>query len=630
MTQFSFSSTNDHLTKSHQKASRILDENKVKSKGLSSKVFYGNSASYIFCGRAVRDNSVALNNRIQNAAVSKGPDRNANSPAEQGSKGYKSALLHARCRRRDASGKPLSPILNDLNVTMKSVQSSAESQSMPSIARRKLQPSRTSLSSPPRKQSRASVPRLLLSEDCRAKRTLMYTQPDHVPVKSVHPSVMSEGDKENWDQAAEIAGMHKILQTLEPNSDGDKLVLTSVPAGGQVEDQEQINSLSAIVPAGTPVREVLPQDIGFPNPPGSNRCWMNATLQMLLGMEPFMEELECFCLRRDQNNRCEVLQSFFEVMKYRRWRRRWSLRSALRHLFHSLGMLDAMFLSDRQQDATEFLLRLLDLFREQFHSSKSDFGLQGSSAMQRFPSGGRLGADSVHSPVCDNIEFCLKEMYCCTNCSESTTRCQDHLALFLDIPPTSNVHPSLQEALSHYMQSDIRDLKCGKCSGQRSKVETVFARLPRFLLVQVKRYTVQTAVTEKLRSLLRVPISLSLKNCVADNVVMPVPWLPQRVKDCDTLQLSVDEDEEKELQEVMCQSVEEDLEVQDLEKAIRLSLEEKQLTHNKDCSSQLSDADVPVCEMEGEEDDSPDHSYRLICVLMHQGLSLDCGFCWCK
>jgi len=48
-----------------------------------------------------------------------------------------------RCRRRDASGRPLSPVLSDLNVTMKSVKSSAESQSMPSIARRKLQPSRT-------------------------------------------------------------------------------------------------------------------------------------------------------------------------------------------------------------------------------------------------------------------------------------------------------------------------------------------------------------------------------------------------------------------------------------------------------------------------------------------------------
>jgi len=42
------------------------------------------------------------------------------------------------------------------------------------------------------------------------------------------------------------------------------------------------------------------------------------------------------------------------------------------------------------------------------------------------------------------------------------------------------------------------------------------------------------------------------------------------------------------------------------------------------CLSKQGDADVPVCELEGE-DDSPDHSYRLICVLMHQGLSLDCG-----
>jgi hypothetical protein len=48
------------------------------------------------CGRAVRDSSVALKNRLQNAAVNKRPNSNANSPAERGSKGYKSALLHAR------------------------------------------------------------------------------------------------------------------------------------------------------------------------------------------------------------------------------------------------------------------------------------------------------------------------------------------------------------------------------------------------------------------------------------------------------------------------------------------------------------------------------------------------------
>jgi hypothetical protein len=50
----------------------------------------------------------------------------------------------------------------------------------------------------------------------------------------------------------------------------------------------------------------------------------------------------------------------------------------------------------------------------------------------------------------------------------------------------------------------------------------------RFLLLQVKRYAVQTAVAEKVTSSLRVPISLSVKNYITDDVVMPAPWLPHR------------------------------------------------------------------------------------------------------
>jgi len=57
---------------------------------------------------------------------------------------------------------------------------------------------------------------------------------------------------------------------------------------------------------------------------------------------------------------------------------------------------------------------------------------------------------------------------------------------------------------------------------------TLLRYVYRFLLVQVKRYAIQTAIAEKVTSLLRVPISLSVKNFVADDVVMPVPWLPQR------------------------------------------------------------------------------------------------------
>jgi hypothetical protein len=36
------------------------------------------------------------------------------------------------------------------------------------------------------------------------------------------------------------------------------------------------------------------------------------------------------------------------------------------------------------------------------------------------------------------------------------------------------------------------------------------------------------------------------------------------------------------------------------------------------------DADVPLSELEGE-DESPDHNYRLVCIIMHQGISPNCG-----
>lgn len=60
------------------------------------------------------------------------------------------------------------------------------------------------------------------------------------------------------------------------------------------------------------------------------------------------------------------------------------------------------------------------------------------------------------------------------------------------------------------------------------KLNILLRYVCRFLLVQVKRYAVQMAIPEKLTSLVRVPISLSVKNCVSDDVIMPASWLPER------------------------------------------------------------------------------------------------------
>jgi hypothetical protein len=38
---------------------------------------------------------------------------------------------------------------------------------------------------------------------------------------------VNEADKENWDQATEVPGVHTILQTLESSADDGELVVTN-------------------------------------------------------------------------------------------------------------------------------------------------------------------------------------------------------------------------------------------------------------------------------------------------------------------------------------------------------------------------------------------------------------------
>jgi ubiquitin C-terminal hydrolase len=474
-------------------------------------------------------------------------------------------------------------------------------------------------------------------------------RPPLTPVKSADPSLPDEANKENWEPAGEVVDIRKMLQMLLRDM---KAYTTGTSLEGQEtvsvhaelpEHRQQVSNSPAIMKSPVSKTEVgrqtseqketLPQDIGFPNPCDSV-CWMNATLQMLLGMEPFVEQLESSYRKDGRNNQCAVLQSFCEVVKRRRLARRLSLHSALVRFSRSLIKLNARFMSNTPQDAAHFLLLLLRSFRDHFSSSNLDLGLEDHmiqeicrlrelqldnrspdiSPVQRFAGRGRLLGGAACNPVCDNVEFCVRETCRCADCPEYTTRDHDHLGLFMDIPRMSQAPLSLQDALNDYVEPHVTERKCDGCGGQHSNVVTAFTKLPRFLFLQVNRCDFQNAIHEKLNALVRVPITLSVKNHVSDDVMMPVPWLPDSAKDG---KLSLDADNGTELLKAMLRSTNGH---QELEETISLGLQQLQLTTDIDCSPQLADAGVPLSEMEAE-DESPDYSYRLMCVIMHLGAS---------
>ncbi|XP_012268109.2 uncharacterized protein LOC105693037 [Athalia rosae] len=96
---------------------------------------------------------------------------------------------------------------------------------------------------------------------------------------------------------------------------------------------------------------------GFPNPPGENRCWLNATLQALFAM-PLFNTFHRYDLRN-----CSKLTQYLVLTKIH-WMKgvtgRDKAYQTVKLLKEELGVLDETYPSERQQDVSEFLMILLN------------------------------------------------------------------------------------------------------------------------------------------------------------------------------------------------------------------------------------------------------------------------------
>ncbi|XP_015523221.2 uncharacterized protein LOC107226812 [Neodiprion lecontei] len=96
---------------------------------------------------------------------------------------------------------------------------------------------------------------------------------------------------------------------------------------------------------------------GFPNPPGENRCWLNATLQALFAM-PLLDTFHHYNLQD-----CSKLTKYLITTKVH-WMKGTSGREkayqTIKLLKEELGVLDETYPSERQQDVSEFLMILLN------------------------------------------------------------------------------------------------------------------------------------------------------------------------------------------------------------------------------------------------------------------------------
>ncbi|KAJ8682064.1 hypothetical protein QAD02_017856 [Eretmocerus hayati] len=295
---------------------------------------------------------------------------------------------------------------------------------------------------------------------------------------------------------------------------------------------------------------------GFPNPPGENRCWSNATLQALFTL-PVLD-----CLDSLETPQCSKLMSAL-VDVQTCWRKGNTETHHFDQIFNTykdeLSVLDKLYSSKAQQDVSEFIMNLLNFVKtelgkksskepdnneienipnnEQDPSRKSQSGALESD--RRLPladisaSAGQIRSthssstkakdssedDTSVNPIDEYFSLYMAENYVCESCCKQRQQKVENLMLFIDLPTEDSGAPvNLVDMINTTYALEHRNMTCESCKHEVHSMETKFKKLPKILTVQVKRYemTNEGVITKK-STMVDIPRCLRLDSLVINN-----------------------------------------------------------------------------------------------------------------
>ncbi|KAK7076772.1 hypothetical protein SK128_022077 [Halocaridina rubra] len=139
----------------------------------------------------------------------------------------------------------------------------------------------------------------------------------------------------------------------------------------------------------------------------------------------------------------------------------------------------------------------------------------------------KTSESALRNPVKDNFEFQLLESYRCLGCHEVEGRKQEYFGLYVNLPDDNG--QTIQDAITTYMDADERDLNCDKCGYNKSSVVTTITRLPRILIIQLKRYEYKPEQHESIKMSSKVLVNrwICLDQFLMDDAVGPSQWNPE-------------------------------------------------------------------------------------------------------
>uniref|UniRef100_A0A671U501 Ubiquitin carboxyl-terminal hydrolase n=1 Tax=Sparus aurata TaxID=8175 RepID=A0A671U501_SPAAU len=364
----------------------------------------------------------------------------------------------------------------------------------------------------------------------------------------------------------------KLKQAEENRSSGKLLPLYI--SGFTFRSQSTSVKRSLMLPNhSTPFKKVRPSSVDYggwnkqrpstlaqPQPPLQgfsnlgNTCYMNAILQSLFSLPSFSNDMLKQGISWKKVPINALLRRFAHLMAKKDVGCPETKKDLLRKVKSAISSTAERFSGNMQNDAHEFLSQCLDQLKDDVEemnksltneaaaaSSSSVVGENGqeatSSATKTEP-GEEVDTSRIYTcPVAVNMEFEVQHTIICKGCGEVVTKREQFNDLSIDLPRRKKTLPlrSIQDSLDLFFRMEEIEYSCEKCNGKAATVTHKFSKLPRVLILHLKRYSfnAQLSLNSKLGQQVVIPRYLTLLSHCTETTRPPVSlgWSSQLIRD---------------------------------------------------------------------------------------------------
>ncbi|XP_037674747.1 ubiquitin carboxyl-terminal hydrolase 29 [Choloepus didactylus] len=280
---------------------------------------------------------------------------------------------------------------------------------------------------------------------------------------------------------------------------------------------------------------------GFPNL--GNTCYMNATLQSLFAIPSFADDLLWQGVPWENIPLDALIVCLTQLLVLKDISNPEIKEELLVNVKNSVSAVAEIFSGNMQNDAHEFLGQCLDQLKGDMEKLNSSWKAERENLSPQISA--IAAATKVFvCPVVANFEFELQRSIVCKGCSQVVIKRELSNYLSIDLPQGMRPFPlSVQNSFDLFFTAEELEYNCEKCKHKDSVAMHKFSKIPRVLIVHLKRYCFNDVwFLVKDDQQVDIPKYLSL-SCHCDECTKPPLPLCRNIHSGDSQVLKVSQEE---------------------------------------------------------------------------------------